>query len=102
MSKTFSEKTTKVSMSVFPRLFCFIAFSGGSQRWKFKKNLQKNPNPICFSFLGFGFVLSRFRAFLGEGSSKTREKISRKKLNSPGTFLTPEEPTNHAKARFFF
>jgi hypothetical protein len=42
----FPKKTTKISMSVFPRFFYFIAFSGVSQRWKLKKTttnvLQKN------------------------------------------------------------
>jgi hypothetical protein len=72
-------------MSVFLRLlFGCIAFSGVSQRWEFKnttkktfykkivwksfytKKSTKNPKPIFFDF-----VLSRFWAFLGEGSSKT-------------------------------
>jgi hypothetical protein len=39
------------------------------------------------------FLLSRFWAFLGEGSSKN--------LTSPGTFLASEEPTNHVGVRHF-
>jgi hypothetical protein len=41
MSKTFSEKIDKISMSVFHRLFCFIAFSGVSQRWVLKNTTTK-------------------------------------------------------------
>jgi hypothetical protein len=50
-----------------------------------------------------GFILSRFWAFLGEGSSKTRYKNLTGPgtfLASPGTFLAPEE-TNHVGARPF-
>jgi hypothetical protein len=46
VSKTFPKISTKISMSVFPRLFLFFAFSGVFQRREFKdttKNvLQKN------------------------------------------------------------
>jgi hypothetical protein len=80
-SKNF-DKNFDVSFS--STFFCFIAFSGVFQRWEFKsttkhvlqkkswrkvltKNSTKNPKPIFSRFL-----LSRFWAFLGEGSSKTR------------------------------
>jgi hypothetical protein len=59
-------------MSVFPRFFCFIAFSGVTQRWEFK-NTQKTFLQKAFdqkSKTVFSrFFLSRFWAFLGEGSS---------------------------------
>ena len=41
MSKEFPKKSTKFSMSVFPRLFCFIAFSGVSQRWELQNTTKK-------------------------------------------------------------
>jgi hypothetical protein len=80
MSKTFHEKilrkSTKISKSVFPRLFCFIAFGGllsdGSskalqktfyQKKSCRKVLQKirpnNPKPI-FSRNFFYHVFGRF------------------------------------------
>jgi hypothetical protein len=109
MSTTTPKKSTKISMSVLPRLFCFIAFAGVSQRWEFKnttknvlpkivskglykKSTKKIQNRFCFVSI---FFKSCFWAFLGEGSSKTRQKNSKKKLTSPGTFLASEEPTNH-------
>jgi hypothetical protein len=89
MSKTFSEKilrkSTKISMSVFPRLFlfcrvfrCFLAMGvQNTQQKTFDKKIvsktfyktidKKIPNRFFLDFL-----LSRFWAFLGEGSSKTR------------------------------
>jgi hypothetical protein len=83
MSKTFPKKSTNISMSVFSRLF-FIAFSGVSQRWEFKsttKNVlqKKSCRKVCTKIdqesktdVFSNFILSRFWAFLGEGSSKTR------------------------------
>jgi hypothetical protein len=65
------------------------------------KKSTKKPKTDFFSVL----FLSRFWTFLGEGSSKTRLKNLKKNLTSPGTFLAPEEPTNHVGARhrhFFF
>jgi hypothetical protein len=59
----------------------------------FYKQIEKNRNR-----LSLGFVLSRFWAFLGEGSKKNTTKTLG---NSPGTFLVPEEPTHHVKARHF-
>jgi hypothetical protein len=119
MSEKKSEKTTKISMSVFPRLFLFYrvfgCFSAMRVQKRHKKRLpknrvekflQKNRQKIQTRFF-LDFLLSRFWAFLGEGSSKTRQKISKTNLTSPGTFLAPEErgtnqPTNHVKVRRFF
>jgi hypothetical protein len=39
--KIFPKKSRKLLMSVFPQLFCFLAFSGVYQRWEFK-NTTKN------------------------------------------------------------
>jgi hypothetical protein len=42
-SKTFlpyEKKSTKISLSAFPRLFLFIAVSGVSQRWDFKNTTK--------------------------------------------------------------
>jgi hypothetical protein len=36
------------------------------------------------------------------GVKKHDKKISQKNLTSPGTFLAPEEPTNHVKVSHFF
>jgi hypothetical protein len=65
-------------MSVFPRSFCFIAFSGVSQRWEFKnttkivlqkkscrkvfcKKIDKNPKPIFLDlFYDVRNALGRF------------------------------------------
>jgi hypothetical protein len=78
------KKSTKTSMSVFPRLFCFVVFSGVSQRWEFKDTkqivLKKTPYRKVFTKQNRPevqnhfvlFFLSRFWAFLGGGSSKTR------------------------------
>jgi hypothetical protein len=76
--KDFARKSTKISVSVFPRLFCFIEFLGLSQRWEFKdtkktfckrilsksvyKKIDKNTQNRFFS----RFVSSRFWAFPGE------------------------------------
>jgi hypothetical protein len=77
-------------MSVFPRFFWFIAFSGVFQRWEVKKTtknvLQKSRVEKCFKKIDqksktncfSSFSLSRFWAFLGEGSSKTHDKNYRK------------------------
>jgi hypothetical protein len=61
-----------------------------------QKHRQKNPKPTFSRFL-----LSRFWAFLGGGSSKTRLKNLGKNLTNPGTFLAPEQPTNHVGVRHF-
>jgi hypothetical protein len=97
--ETFSEKIlrklTKTSMSVFPRFFSvllrfqvlLIDSAMGVQKHhkkhftkkivskSFYKKIDKNPKPI-FS----RFCLSRFWAFLGEGSSKTRPKKTHTKI----------------------
>jgi hypothetical protein len=52
-------------------------------------NFRGTNQPQNIIFLDF------FWAFLGEGTSKTRQKISKKNLTIPGTFLASEEPTNH-------
>jgi hypothetical protein len=84
-------------MSVFLRLyFGFIAFSGVSQRWEFKnttknvlqknrveKFLQKKSTKKSKTDFILGFVLSRFWAFLGEGSAKTQYKNIPKKTDQP-------------------
>jgi len=81
MSKEFPKKSTKISMSVFPRLFCFISFSGVSQRWEFKsttKNiLQKNRQKIQNHFFSILFyhVFGRFSV---RGVQKHHQKISKK------------------------
>jgi hypothetical protein len=80
MSKTFSEKnlrkSTKKSMSVFPRLFFVLSrfqvlLSDGSskalQKTFYNKIDQKIPNRFFLDLF-----LSCFWAFLGEGSLKPR------------------------------
>jgi hypothetical protein len=100
-------KPTNISMSVFPRFFwfyvlCFIAVSGFSQRWEFKRHnkkcftkrscrkvlsfnqkIDKKPKTDFFSNL----FLSRFWAFLGERSSKTPHKKIKK--NPPLVLFWP-------------
>jgi hypothetical protein len=83
MSKTFSKQIDQnVGVNFSSTLFCFIAFSGVSQRWEFKsttknvlpkncvekflQKIDKNPKPFCFRQ-----KISRSWAFLGGGSSKT-------------------------------
>jgi hypothetical protein len=83
MSKTFSKKIDKnsdVSFSsifLFYRVFgCFAAIGVQKhnkkrlQKNRVEKFLQKNPQKIQNRFF-IDFFLSRFWAFLGEGSSKT-------------------------------
>jgi hypothetical protein len=51
------KKTTKKSMSVFPRLFFgFVAFSGVSSRREFKNTTKNRPKIQNRFFLGFLFV----------------------------------------------
>jgi hypothetical protein len=110
MTKTFSEKilrkSTRISISVFPRLpFVLSRFqvllSDGSSKAPPKKNqkdrvkkffLKQKIDKKSQNRLFLGFCLSRFWAFFGEGSLKTRQKPSKK--IGPGTFLASEEPTN--------
>jgi hypothetical protein len=114
--KPFPKQSGEKSMSVFPRLFfCFIAFSGVSQRREFKntnkkvlqknrfeKFLQKKRRKIqnqCF----LHFLLSRFLAFIGEGSSKTLLKqISRKTPLTLVLFWSLTYRPTHGRPRFFF
>jgi hypothetical protein len=64
-----------------------VAFSGVSQRWELNKHyknraeifLQNNDKKIRNRF--FLISVSRFWAFLGEGSSKTRFKKYREKMD---------------------
>jgi hypothetical protein len=56
------------------------------------------PKTDFFSIF-FNHVFGRFSV---RGVQKHDKKISTKNLTSPGTFLAPEEPTNHVKARHFF
>jgi hypothetical protein len=80
--ENFFQKNRQKFRSVFD-FFCFVAFSGVSQRREFKnttknvsqKNVSKSfaKNSTETPKLFFSrFLLSRFWAFLGEGSSKTR------------------------------
>jgi hypothetical protein len=111
--KLFPKKRQKCRCQFFLDFFCFIAFSGVSQRWEFKnttknrfaknrveKFLQKIDKKSKTNFFS-NFFYHVFWAFLGEGSSKTRLKNREKKLTSPGTGLASEEPTNHVKVRRF-
>jgi hypothetical protein len=118
MSKTFSEKIlrkpTKISISVFPQLFlfyrvfrCFLAmgvqkhykkrFTSKLCRKVFQNNRPKKSKPT-FSRFFFNHVFGRFSV---RGVQKHDKKISKKNLTNPGTFLAPEEPTNHVKVRHF-
>jgi hypothetical protein len=94
MSNTFPNKSTKISVLVFPRvLFCFIAFSGVSQRWamgvqKHNKKTSSKKGRVEGLFKRFDqkpkadvrcfcdFVLILFWAFHDEEISKTRPKTS--------------------------
>jgi hypothetical protein len=94
----------KVHVRNFPRKIdknfdvSLSSILGVSQRWEFKNTTKKHfakivSKSVCQKIdkkiqnrFFLDFVLSRFWAFLGEGSSKTRQKKSRKKLTSLGTF----------------
>jgi hypothetical protein len=106
-------------MSLFPRLFCFIAVSGVSQRWELKKYYKnyykktfckinrvekflQNSRPKVQNGFFLGFVLSRFLAFLGEGSSKTPFKKLHPKKTDPGPFLASDPPTHTGVTGFGF
>jgi hypothetical protein len=58
-----------------------------------KNQQQKKPS----FFLGCS--LSRFWAFLGEGSSKTPHENTKNKFD-PGLFLASDPPTHHRGPRF--
>jgi hypothetical protein len=100
MSKTFSEKilrkSTKISMSLFPRLFvfyrvfrCFLAmgvhrhykkrFTKKSCRKVFTKKSTKQSQTDCFSIF-FYHVFGRFSV---RGDQKHDKKISQKKSDQP-------------------
>jgi hypothetical protein len=64
----------------------------------FSKKTTKNPKPTFSRF----FLYRVFGRFSVRGVQKHDKKISKKNLTSPGTFLAPEEPTNHVKVRHFF
>jgi hypothetical protein len=108
MSKTFENNRHKFRCQFPLDFFCFIAFSG-SQRWELKntkeyvlqkivsksvlvsdKKNERNPKPT-----GSRCLLSRFWAFLGEGSSKTPLKKYIGKRIDPGPFLATDPPTHH-------
>jgi hypothetical protein len=86
-----SQKIDKFFDQFFLSFFCYIAFLGVSWRWEFKsttKNvLQKNRVETFFkkiqNRLFLDLFLSRFWAFLGEESSKTRQKDLEKKTDQP-------------------
>jgi hypothetical protein len=65
---------------------------------RFSKKSTKKPKTNLFSIF-FYHVFGRFSV---RGVQKHDKKISKKNLTSPGTFLAPEEPTNHVKVRHFF
>jgi hypothetical protein len=112
-------------MSVAPRLFCFIAFSGVSQRWEFKNTTKqcfaacwgRAPGVVVLSHfvyieteiikenakkLGFfDFFYHVFGRFSVRGVQKHDKKPPKIKLTSPGTFLASEEPTSHVGVRRF-
>jgi hypothetical protein len=75
-------------------------FTNKSCRKVCPKNRPKNPKPT-FSRFFFNHVFGRFSVGV-RGVQKHDKKISEKNLTTPGTFLAPEEPTNHAKVRHFF
>jgi hypothetical protein len=86
MSKKFPKKSTKISMSISPRLFLFYrgfrCFSAmGVQKALQKTFCKKIVSERLYKKIGpksktdfVGFGLSRFWAFLGEGSSKNTIK----------------------------
>jgi hypothetical protein len=101
-------------MSVFPRLFSFIAVMGVSQRlvcaqrWELKnttknvlqkrscrKGLQNNRPKIQNRFFLdlFNHVFGRFSV------GGVKKKILKK--SDPGPFLIPDPPTHHGGHRFF-
>jgi hypothetical protein len=111
VEKQFQKNPQKFRSQFFLDFFLFIAVSGVSQgdgslktlqKTFYKKNVsekksQKN-RPKIQNRLVLGFLLSRFWAFLGEGSSKTKPG----KKTDPGPFLAsgPDPPTHHGGRRF--
>jgi hypothetical protein len=108
-----SKISTKISMSVFPRLFMFYrvfgCFSAMGVQKHYKKRFTKKIVSKSFyktfdqkskNRLFLVFCLSRFWAFL-EGRSKTRLKKYRKK-SDPSPFSYSDPPTHHGGHRFVF
>jgi hypothetical protein len=110
-----SQKIEKKIDIVFPQLFllyrvfrCFLAmgvqkhykkcFTKKSCRKVFQKKRPKKSKTDFFSIC-FYHVFGRFSV---RGAQKHDKKTSKKNLTNPGTFLAPEEPTNHVKVRHFF
>jgi hypothetical protein len=106
MSKTFSKKIDKTfDVSFSSTFFGFIAVMGVSQRWEFKNTTKKRftKKIVSKSFNQkidqkskidfFRFFLSRFWAFLGEGSTKKPHNF----FSDPGPFLAlvPFWPLTH-------
>jgi hypothetical protein len=96
MSKTFPEKilkkSTKTSMSVFPRLFvfyrvvtCFLAT--GVQKHHQKKSFYTKTDKKIPNRFFLDFFYHFFLAFLGEGSSKTRSCL-RMLIGTPDEILS--------------
>jgi hypothetical protein len=64
-----------------------------SCRKPFYKKIDKKSQTYFFSIF-FYHVFGRFSV---RGVQKHDEKLSKKKLTNPGTFLASEEPTNHVR-----
>jgi hypothetical protein len=113
--KKIPKNPQKLRCKFFLDFLGFIAVSGVSQRWECKntaKNiLQKNRaekflpknRPKIQNRFFLGFVLSRYWAFLGEGTSKTpRTKYRRTNLTLVLFWpLTYPPTTGHGGHRFF-
>jgi hypothetical protein len=63
-----------------------------------KQSTKKIQNRLFLDL----FFITFFGRFSVGGVQKHDKKISEKNLTNPGTFLAPEEPTNHVKVRHFF
>jgi hypothetical protein len=72
----------------------------GVEKNRVEKVLQKNRLEILNRFVS-DFVLSRFWALLGEGSSKTRLKKNIGKKSDPIFFSYSDLPTHHGVTDFF-
>jgi hypothetical protein len=113
MSKTFPKQIDKNFDVSFSSIFFVLSRFRVrvSQRWEFKnttKNvLQKNRvekflqniRPKIQNRFFSQFFLSRFWAFLGDGSSKTRLKKYRKNKSDPIPFSYSDPPTHHGGPR---
>jgi hypothetical protein len=62
---------------------------------KLLQKINRKSKTNCFS----NFALSRFWAFLGEGSSKTPSQFFSKTKSDPGHFLASDLPTHHGGHR---